>query len=252
MAPTPDQGQDGQSRLLASPTTTTTTTTTTTSGPYITTSITHNSPEPEITIHHDGSTSTTVTHPTVTTTTPMPPLQPSVSQSRPPQYPLRLRSSSIRIRRLSHQPSLQEADAAPAPASSQVPVVEDTWEAGRRRSSSEPRPPPQAMFNDDSLRRQVTATPHMQPLYEDSTQPATFVPENSPRPAQSAGNMRRALTRTSSAFNMRRNQKYNDQNMMGDNVVDVLDVIGQYIHIPSVSQTKTPFRPRNIHPDHPE
>lgn len=65
----------------------------------------------------------------------------------------------------------------------------------------------------------------MQPLYEDATQPTTFDTDNSPRPVQSTGNMRRALTRTSSAFNMRRNQKHVNQNMMGENVVDVLDVI---------------------------
>lgn len=235
MPPAADDAQDGQSRPPPSPTiaTTTTTTTTTTSGPYSTTSTTHISPGQGTTLHHDGPTSTTVTHPPVTTTTHMPALQPSDPQQHPPQapsYPLRLRSSSIRIRRPSRQPSahdLQETHAPPTAPLSPIPAGENTWETGRRRSSSEPRPPPQSMFNDDGLRRQSTITPHMQPLYEDGTQDTSSVPQNSPRPAHSVGNMRRPLTRNSSAFSMRRNSRNLNQNMMGENVVDVLDVIGQ-------------------------
>jgi hypothetical protein len=106
-----------------------------------------------------------------------------------------------------------------------MPESDSTWQAGRRRSSSEPRPPPQAMFADDSLRRQLTG-PHLQPLYEDGANPTTG---SNPPPSRGPTNARRGITRQSSAFHMRRNQKAPNQNMMGHNVVDVLDVIGQYI-----------------------
>jgi hypothetical protein len=79
------------------------------------------------------------------------------------------------------------------------------------------------MVADDNLRRQLTG-PHLQPLYEDGTQTANPTAGNGP-PA--ASNARRGMTRQSSAFHMRRNVKNPNQNMMGNNVVDVLDVIGQ-------------------------
>jgi hypothetical protein len=85
------------------------------------------------------------------------------------------------------------------------------------------------MFQDDSLRRQLTATPQpLQPLYEDGTQAAFIAPQNDAPAAQRPGVGRKGMTRQSSAFHMRRNQKDPNQNMMGHNLVDVLDVIGQY------------------------
>ncbi|XP_014552786.1 hypothetical protein COCVIDRAFT_29872 [Bipolaris victoriae FI3] len=224
--------QDDQSLPQASPVTSTTTTTTT-SGPHTTTiSTTHTTPGQGATIHHSPEGSTTITHPTVTTTTHIPAPQPSASPPRvhqAPSYPLRLRSSSVRTQRASLPPentsqTIQEADAAPAP-SNQALAVDDAWQGGRRRSSSEPRPPPQAMFNDDALRPQLTGTSHLQPLYEHDTQATAPFSGNGPPQAQGASNPRRGLTRTSSAFHMRRSQKTPRQNMMGDNVVDVLDVI---------------------------
>lgn len=125
----------------------------------------------------------------------------------------------MRLRRPSPTPSVPTPQPVPVPES----ATDDTFGAGRRRSSSEPRPPPQAMFQDDGLRRQVTAIPsHLQPLYEESSQ------AGQPRPAAAVvppAAARRPLIRQSSAFQMRRNQKTPNQNMMGHNVVDVLDVI---------------------------
>jgi hypothetical protein len=119
----------------------------------------------------------------------------------------------------------------PTPASQHA--SEDYLQAGRRRSSSEPRPPPSVMFQDDALRREVTATPqHLLPLYEEGAQPSP-APGNGPSrkappPSQGPGAMRRGLTRQSSAFHMKRHHNDPNQNMMGHNVVDVLDVIGWY------------------------
>jgi hypothetical protein len=243
-AGTMDVGQDEQGeqgRPLASSTVSTTTTT----GPHTITTTTSTSPEQGTTVHHSGPQSTTIISPTITTTTrtpspiittttqtpsPQPP-QPSPSQVwTSPSTTQRVRSRSIRIRRPTSQQSLAAPLAAPAPApapapaSASAPATDNTWQAGRRRSSSEPRPPPQAMFQDDSLRRQVTATPQpLQPLYENGTPAAFTAPNNGPPSAQ-----RPRATRQSSAFHMRRNHKDPQQNMMGHNVVDVLDVIGQY------------------------
>ena len=217
-----DQGQGEQGRPLAS----SSTSTTTTSGPHTTTTTTSTTPGHGVTVQHFGPQSTTITHPTVTTMTRTPSAQPSMSDLyAPPSNPAqRVRSSSIRIRRPSHQPSLNTPQATPDPVAAPEPISEsdNTWQTGRRRSSSEPRPPPQAMFADDSLRRQLTG-PHLQPLYEDGANPSTG---NGPPPSRGPSNARRGLTRQSSAFHMRRNQKDPNQNMMGHNLVDVLDVIG--------------------------
>lgn len=212
-----DQGPHEQGRPLAS----SSTSTTTTSGPYTTTTTTSTAPGQGTSVHHFGPQSTTITHPAVTTTTHMPSTQPSQPHA-PTSNPIqRLRSSSIRIRRPSHQPSVNTPQPTPDPAP--VPGSDSTWQAGRRRSSSEPRPPPAAMVADDSLRRQLTG-PHLQPLYEDGTATANPAIGNGP---PTASNARRGMTRQSSAFHMRRHQKDPNQNMMGNNVVDVLDVIGQ-------------------------
>ncbi|CAN9323039.1 hypothetical protein CC77DRAFT_834221 [Alternaria alternata] len=216
-----DQGQGEQGRPLAS----SSTSTTTTSGPHTTTTTTSTTPGHGVTVQHFGPQSTTITHPTVTTMTRTPSAQPSMSDLyAPPSNPAqRVRSSSIRIRRPSHQPSLNTPQATPDPVAAPEPISEsdNTWQTGRRRSSSEPRPPPQAMFADDSLRRQLTG-PHLQPLYEDGANPSTG---NGPPPSRGPSNARRGLTRQSSAFHMRRSQKDPNQNMMGHNLVDVLDVI---------------------------
>ncbi|KAJ6197293.1 hypothetical protein J3E72DRAFT_431160 [Bipolaris maydis] len=225
--------QNDQAHPQTSPTTSTTTTTTT-HGPHTTISTTDTTPGQGTTLQQSPDGSTTITHPTVTTTTHIPAPQPSASQQsghRVPSYPLRLRSSSVRSHRTSHPPAstsqvIQEADAAPAPSSQRALAVDDAWQAGRRRSSSEPRPPPQAMFNDDVLRPQLTGTPHLQPLYEHESQATNRFSGNSPPAAQGTSDTRRGLIRTSSAFHMRRNEKTPRQSMMGDNVVDVLDVIG--------------------------
>jgi hypothetical protein len=218
-----DQGPGDQGRPLAS----STTSTNTTSAPYTTTTTTSTTPGQGITVQHFGPQSTTITHPAVTTTTRSPSTQPSTAQlyASPSNPAQRVRSSSIRIRRPTQQPGVNTPQPTPDPA----PVLQSdsTWQAGRRRSSSEPRPPPQAMVEDDGIRRQLTG-PHLQPLYEDGARAANTTTGNGPPPSQGPSNARRGVTRQSSAFHMRRNQKTPNQNMMGNNVVDVLDVIGQY------------------------
>ncbi|CAE7202152.1 hypothetical protein CFE70_008390 [Pyrenophora teres f. teres 0-1] len=211
-----DNAQGDQGR----PTAESTTSTTATSGPHTTTTTTTTTPGQGTTVRHFGSDSTTVTSPTITTTSRPTSYQPSIAElyAQQPSTPQRVRSSSIRIRRPTTQPSAQDAQRTSVP--DPVENTDESWQAGRRRSNSEPRPPPQAMFGDDSLRREATAShPHMQPLYEDIAVAGRSTPSQGP------SNPRRGLTRQSSAFAMRRNSRTPNQNMMGNNVVDVLDVI---------------------------
>ncbi|KAH8733053.1 hypothetical protein GQ44DRAFT_696859 [Phaeosphaeriaceae sp. PMI808] len=195
-----------------------TTTTTTTHGPHTTTSTIHYTTTGQgTTATHFGPQSTTITHPTVTTVSHTPisqPPDPSRSDSQ------RLRSSSIRIRRPN-----QNALPAQSPQSQQPVTSNDTWQTGRRRSSSEPRPPQSALFHEDNdLRREVTATP-LQPLYEEGSRPGN-APLNAGPPISQGGNVRRpGLPRQSSAINIRRNNQTHDERTMDANVVDVLDVI---------------------------
>jgi len=213
-----DDAQGGHGRATAE----SSTSTTATSGPHTTTTTTTTTSGQGTTVRHFGPDSTTVTSPTITTTTRPTSTQPSISElyAQEPSTPQRARSSSIRIRRPAPQQSAHDAQRASVPEPSQN--VDASWQAGRRRSNSEPRPPPQAMFGDDGLRREATAShPHMQPLYEGITT------EGRSTPSQGPSHTRRGLTRQSSAFAMRRNSRTPNQNMMGNNVVDVLDVIGQ-------------------------
>jgi hypothetical protein len=216
-----DNGQGEQGDPLAS----STTLTTTTSGPHTTTTTTSTTPGQGTTVHHSGPQSTTVTSPTISSTTQTPSSQPTTTSSQPsapPSIAQRVRSGSIRIRR----PSSQQDPAIPLAMPAPVPASDDGWQGGRRRSNSEPRPPPQAMFQDYNRRRQQPATPQpLQPLYENGTQAA--FPAAGPPASQRPGVGRKGITRQSSAFHMRRHQNDPNQNMMGHNVVDVLDVIGQ-------------------------
>ncbi|KAL5121376.1 hypothetical protein ACEQ8H_000844 [Pleosporales sp. CAS-2024a] len=121
----------------------------------------------------------------------------------------------------------------PSPVLPLQPLDDDdgnTWQSGRRRSSSEPRPPGSVLFPDDpDLRRQMTATP-LQPLYEEGSRTG-----NAGNPALVSGpppatSRLPGLSRQVSAFNIRRNQQQapsHQHNTMDANVVDVLDVIGK-------------------------
>jgi hypothetical protein len=128
------------------------------------------------------------------------------------------------------------------PQQSPQPVVEDYFGAGRRRSSSEPRPPSAALFAEDNdLRRHVTAA-HLQPVYEDGVQPTASAV--APPPARGPSTKRQGMDRQISALNIRRNNNHllahnnklhgkqnlnRNRNNMDANVVDVLDVIGRYL-----------------------
>jgi hypothetical protein len=219
----PDQGSSG--RPLE---TSTTTSTTTTHGPYTTTTIHSTEPGQGTSVTHYGDNSTTITNPAVTTVTRVPvpqsPAPPSPAPSR--SVPQRIRSSSIQLRR----PSAQDASPSRSPPPQQPATGDSTWEGGRRRSSSEPRPPSTVLFADDhDLRRQMTATP-LQPLYEDGAQRGPA--DNLAPPTQNANPRRQGMQRQISALNIRRNNRLQNQhNTMDANVVDVLDVIGTHHHL---------------------
>jgi hypothetical protein len=240
-----DNDQDEQGHPLVS----STTSTTTTSGPHTTTTTTTaTTPGQGTTVHQAGPQSTTITSPTITTTTQTPSSQPTTTTTSqphaPPSIAQRVRSGSIRIKKSPSQQGVAIPLATPAP----VPAADDGWQGGRRRSSSEPRPPPQAMFQDDNLRRQLTATPQpLQPLYEDGTQ--TAFPAAGPPASKRPGVGQKGITRQSSAFHMRRHQNDPNQNMMGHNVVDVLDVIGQQLlGTAPITPANNMHRPRSVRP----
>jgi hypothetical protein len=212
--------------------------TTTIHGPHTPTTTHSTSPGQGTSVTHFGTQSTTYTHPTTTTTTRMPVLQ----APAPVADPVRPNSQSdysgsIRIRR----PTSRDALPVQSPQSQQ-PVVEDYFGTGRRRSSSEPRPPSAALFTEDNdLRRHVTAA-HLQPVYEDGVQPTASAV--APPPAQGHSTKRKGMDRQMSALNIRRNNNHllghnhklhgkqnanRNRNNMDANVVDVLDVIGQYL-----------------------
>lgn len=232
------QPPDDGSRRPQSHSFTTTSTTTTTHGAQPSTTTTHSSTGGHGTsVQHFGPQSTTITHPTVTTSTHTPIAQQfaHISADVSRSNSGRNRSSSIRIRR----PSTQNLQPSPQP----VPLPQHTpsndgandggWQGGRRRSSSEPRPPPSALFPDDNdLRRQMTATP-LQPLYEESSRAgnAGSSAMGEGPPVSQGLNARRqgGMSRQTSALNIRRHHHHhntNKDNMMDTNVVDVLDVIG--------------------------
>ena len=217
---------------------TTSTTTTTTHGPHTTTTIHSTTPGQGTSVTHFGPQSTTITSPTVTTTsqTPVPQAQnlqapaPSASPSRSNSQSLR--SSSIRIRRPSSQSVLPSPSPSPQPQPQlQTPAADATWQAGRRRSSSEPRPPSSTLFAEDNdLRRQMTATP-LQPLYEEGSRTAngdSLAPGAGPPPSRGPSTRRQGMQRQISALNIRRNNHNQNEQTMDSNVVDVLDVIGQF------------------------
>jgi hypothetical protein len=221
----PDQDSSGSRRGL-----TTTTSTTSTHGLHTTTSTTHSTTDAEgTTVTHYGPHSTTITHPAVTTTTRTPvPQSPAPTASPATSIPQRVRSSSIRIRRPSAQSVLPSPSPQPQPQPQQPTTGNDTWHAGRRRSSSEPRPPSSVLFADDNdLRRQMTATP-LQPLYEDGAQKGLAINSALPPPSQGPSTRRQGMQRQISALNIRRNNHHHNhnRNTMDANVVDVLDVIG--------------------------
>jgi hypothetical protein len=208
----------------------------TTHGPHTTTTTHSTSPGQGTSVTHFGTQSTTHTHPTTTTTTrmqipqaPAPVADPARTNSQS-EY-----SGSIRIRR----PTSRDALPVQTPQSQQ-PVVEDYFQAGRRRSSSEPRPPSAALFAEDNdLRRHITAA-HLQPVYEDGIQPTNL--GTAPPPARGPSTKRQGMDRQMSALNIRRNNNHllghnhknhakqnAHRNNMDANVVDVLDVIGQFL-----------------------
>jgi hypothetical protein len=227
----PDQGRSD--RPLGS----STTSTTTTHGPYSTTTTHSTSAGQGTQVTHFGPQSTTITHPAVTATTRMPvPQAPAPSANPSRLNPQRVHSSSIRIRR----PTSQILPAVQPPQPLQSPN-DDTWQAGRRRSSSEPRPPSSVLFPEDNdLRRQITATP-LQPVYEDGARTGdlgSLTPGAAP-PSRGPSTRRQGMNRQISALNIRRNNHHKqqqnqnqnqNQNNMDANVVDVLDVIGQFVH----------------------
>lgn len=217
-------GQDGSRPQGFS----TTTSTTTTHGPHSTTT-THSTTDGNGTsVTHFGAHSTTTTHPTVTTTTRLPVPQPTAQSETPSRSNSgRHRSSSIRIRR----PSAQNVLPSPSPQPDLSTADDNTWQAGRRRSSSEPRPPPSALFPDDNdLRRQMTATP-LQPVYEEGSRTGNannLAPNAGPPPSRGPSTRRQGMQRQISALNIRRNNHHQNQQTMDSNVVDVLDVIGTF------------------------
>jgi hypothetical protein len=210
-----------------------TSTTTTTHGPHTTTTVHSTTPGQGTSVHHSGPQTTTITSPTVTTISQTPAPQspaPSANPSRSDSQ--RVRSSSIRIRRPSSQIALPAP--SPQPQLQQKLADDSTWQTGRRRSSSEPRPPSSVLFQDDSdLRRQMTATP-LQPLYEDGSRTGNggnSVPGTGPPQSRGPSTRRQGISRQISALNIRRNHHqahHNQHNTMDSNVVDVLDVIGQF------------------------
>ncbi|KAF1839923.1 uncharacterized protein K460DRAFT_381429 [Cucurbitaria berberidis CBS 394.84] len=210
-----EQGEQG--RPLAS----STVSTTTTQGPYTTTTTSSTTAGHGTSVTHHGPQSTTITSPTITTTTRTPAPQPSAT----PLSPQRLRSSSIRIRR----PAVPQTAHTPQPTHSEQPSADDAWQGNRRRSSSEPRPPPSTLFQeDDGLRRQLTAQPTpLQPLYEEKegSRPGHLVPGTGPPPSRGPSAKRQGLNRQISAINIRRKDHHQHQHTMQANVVDVLDVI---------------------------
>jgi hypothetical protein len=212
---------------------TTSTTTTTTNGPHGTTTTHTTTPGSGTSVFHFGTQSTTHISPTVTTTSSSPapsptpaPQAPAATVSPSQSAMNRVRSSSIRIRR----PSSQNVLPTPSPQPQQLPAEDNTWQAGRRRSSSEPRPPSSVLFADDNdLRRQMTATP-LQPLYEEGARTAngTTTPDTRPPTSRRQG---LGMRRQTSALNIRRGKhqnQHNHNNTMDSNVVDVLDVIGKF------------------------
>lgn len=222
-----EQGRgDNGARPLGS----STTSTTTTRGPHTHTTTTTYSTSPQhgTSVIDYSPQTTTVTSPTITTTTHTPYLQAPAPAASPERT--RPRSSSIRIRKPVPQHVAPEPTPSPPPPQ---PTAESNWQAGRRRSSSEPRPLAPSLLQDDSdLRRQVTATP-LQPLYEEGARagnPNFLAPGTGPPPARGPSTRRQTMQRQASAITMRRkDHNQTDQNMEA-NMVDVLDVIGQYLH----------------------
>ncbi|KAI8940481.1 hypothetical protein NX059_004164 [Plenodomus lindquistii] len=203
-------------------------TTTTVHGPHGTTT-TSSTTDGQGTVRTDyGSRSTTVTSPTLTTTTHTPAAG-RTSPNPPVASSSRARTSSIRIRRPTSVENLSPPLAQPTPPPPAAVHAEDAFQAGRRRSSSEPRPPSTAIFHDDALRRQVTAShPTLQPLYEEGSRAGHLTPGNGPPPARRPGLKRIGSDRELSAINIRRKDhksQHTHENTMGANVVDVLDVI---------------------------
>lgn len=202
---------------------TSTVSTTTVHGPHTTTTTSSTAAGQGTIVTDYGSQSTTVAHPTITTTTNH---TPDARLSPVPPNSNRLRSSSIRIRR----PASREDVPSSQPAAMPPPAADSSWQAGRRRSSSEPRPPSGFPFQDDAaLRRQLTATPMpLQPLQEEGTQAGTLAPTSGPPPSRGPSTRRQGLNRQISAINIRRKDNRSHENTMGANVVDVLDVIGRF------------------------
>ncbi len=215
--------QDGQPQP---PPSSSTVSTTTVQGPVTSTTTTHTTAGGSTTVRHYGPQSTTVTAPTITTRAHIPAPRSSTPQQDP--QPQRLHSSSIRIRRPS---APQSIPVAPVPQ----PTTNDDWQGNRRRSSSEPRAPPAALLHDDAgLQRHVTATPALQPLYEENSHgEASASAAAGPPPSRGGAMARIPLSRQISAISIRRRDHEQHNLTMQPNVVDVLDVIGQYTQLHS-------------------
>jgi hypothetical protein len=205
-------------------------------GPHTTTTTHSTTGGQGTSVTHFGPQSTTTIHPTITTTTQTPAIQTPAPAAQPSRLnPQRFRSSSIRLRRPSAQNVIPALSPSPSPQPEQAAAEDSTWQAGRRRSSSEPRPPSSALFPDDhDLRRQVTATP-LQPLYEEGQRRGnadSLAPGTGPPPSRGPSTRRQAMQRQSSALNIRRGHHNNHHHQSGHtmdaNVVDVLDVIGLF------------------------
>ena len=231
---------DGQARPPGS----STVSTTTTQGPFTTTTTTtsHTTAGRGTNVIHYGPQSTTITSPTISTRTQVP----APRSLAPPPAPQRPHGTSIQIRRPSKQPSLQTLQPSQSAA-------HDQWQGNRRRSGSEPRPPPSAMLQDDTaLQRHRTATPTLQPLYEDSAQTGHLAPGDGPPPSRRPSTRRQSLTRQISAINVRRKDHQEHQHTMQANVVDVLDVIGQCFHACYIPKLTLSSRSRDIRPHNSE
>lgn len=204
----------------------------------------------------------------------------SSSPPRPPLATLRSRGGSNRTRRpsirLSRLPSISSLDTASTQQSEEQagqshglspgwqptigsPVAEeDEWQAGRRRSNSEPRRGRWSSPAPDVLSR--VATPmRMMPVSEESNQPSPMPPpqvvdfqptaehaEPSPPRPVSQNVLRRTSQAALNRFHRNRastvtgvvptiSQQRQQTNEYGPQVVDVLDVIGKALALASKS-----------------
>lgn len=236
----------------AQPLVTSTTSTTTTSGPHTTTDTSY-SAGPGATVTTHGPNSTTITHPTVTTTTQTPQspsetpqTHTSISGSEPQRRQFEPPTPHPQVPAPTLQTIPQNATISPRPA----PVTDSSWEGqgNRRRSSSEPQRPSIAVLDaEHNLRRHGTATTPLQPLYEMASQSQTNVGAG---PPPTSRRMRPGMSKMGSAINLRRRDHKQTNHAVDNNMVDVLDVIGESLHRCCYETLLIRNRPRGFYFDH--